>query len=103
MTISGEWLTTAAPALHEPAAARAGVSHRLEIRSLLHPHEASRFRLALVSSGVVLGGAVLVVLVGGGIGALFGVALTVLIGAATIWTTMQLLRARLLGRAVRVT
>jgi hypothetical protein len=103
MTVSGEWLasTASAPERSEPVVGRSGVSERLDIASLLHPYEATRFRLAQVASLVVIGVALILVILTGG--ALLGLLFGLLVAAASIWAALQLLRARLVGRAVRVT
>lgn len=69
------------------------------IAPLLHPTEPSRLALALLASGLALLFPFLIILHTGGIGTiLFFLAIVV----ATIWIGIQLSRARLLGRSVRV-
>jgi hypothetical protein len=75
----------------------------LQIAALLHPTEHSRLLIALCSSTIVFGtlGVILFVFQGP-----FGVGILVatwvpLIGA--VWLVLQVLRARLLGRSIRVT
>lgn len=69
------------------------------IAPLLHPTEPSRLALALIASGLaLLLPAILVIETGEVVAVLF--ALAVLVG--TLWIAIQLSRARLLGRSVRV-
>jgi hypothetical protein len=77
-------------------------SEPLNIRALLHPTEHSRLLIALSSSAVVFGIAAMIAYVGagwtilaeyGGYLAAFGV---------VVWLSLQLVRSRLLGGAVRV-
>lgn len=69
------------------------------IAPLLHPTETSRLALALLASGIALLIPVLILIRTGGIGVILEVlAVTI----ASIWIGIQLSRARLLGRSVRV-
>jgi len=74
------------------------------INPLLHPPESSRLALALL--GASLAGLVLVVVIIGvaaaSAAALFGVALFIAFLIGTLWLGQQLLRARLLGRSLKV-
>jgi hypothetical protein len=69
------------------------------IGPLLHPTEPSRLALALLASGLALLFPFLIIIHSGGIGVII-VTLATIVG--TIWITIQLSRARLLGRSVRV-
>jgi hypothetical protein len=69
------------------------------IGPLLHPTEPSRLALALLASGLALLFPFLIIIHTGGIGDII-VILAIIVG--TIWITIQLSRARLLGRSVRV-
>jgi hypothetical protein len=69
------------------------------IEPLLHPTEPSRLALALLASGLALLFPFLIIIHTGGIGVII-VTLAIIVG--TIWVTIQLSRARLLGRSVRV-
>jgi hypothetical protein len=69
------------------------------IGPLLHPTEPSRLALALIASGLALLFPFLIIIHTGGIGVII-VTLAIIVG--TIWVTIQLSRARLLGRSVRV-
>lgn len=69
------------------------------IGPLLHPTEPSRLALALLASGLALLFPLLIIIHTGGIGVII-VTLAIIVG--TIWVTIQLSRARLLGRSVRV-
>jgi hypothetical protein len=95
--------TVQMPAASRPPAApalSAAPSHPASsITPLLHPTEPSRLALALVASGLALLFPFLIILSTGGIGPiLFSLAIVV----GTIWIGIQLGRARLLGRSVRV-
>jgi hypothetical protein len=89
--------------LDRPASpADAQSSEPLDIRALLHPTEHSRLLIALSSSAVVFGIAAMIAYAGagwailaeyGGYLAAFGVA---------VWLSLQIVRSRLLGGAVRV-
>lgn len=69
------------------------------ISPLLHPTEPSRLALALIAAGLALFFPFLIMLHTGGIGTIL-VTLAIILG--TIWVGIQLSRARLLGRSVRV-
>jgi hypothetical protein len=72
------------------------------IEKLLHPTEASRFQLALLASGGFL--FLLFLLLAAGGGAALGTGLVFFtIVPASIWITLQIARARLMGRSLRVT
>jgi len=90
----------AAPAVPTTIAPAAAVS---SIKPLLHPTERSRLVLAVVA-GALAAALVLVVLVAAGAAGVL-VPLVVAVGfvLGTIWISQQLLRARLLGRSIRVT
>lgn len=88
--------TAAGTGIAQTQIARAG---RFSIAPLLHPTEPSRLALALVAAGLALFFPFLIMLRTGGIGGIL-LALAILIG--TIWIGIQLSRARLLGRSVRV-
>jgi hypothetical protein len=103
-----EWLAgnaDASASLQHPAtiAGRSGMPPPARstpsIAPLLHPTEPSRLALALLASGLALLFPFLVIVHTGGIGPIL-LFLAVLVG--TIWITIQLGRARLLGRSVRV-
>ncbi|HEX5308051.1 MAG TPA: hypothetical protein VFW38_03115 [Solirubrobacteraceae bacterium] len=72
---------------------------RGSITPLLHPTEPSRLALALVASAAALLLPLLIMIHTGGIGSVLLVLVTVF---GTIWVGIQLSRARLLGRSVRV-
>jgi hypothetical protein len=69
------------------------------IAPLLHPTEASRLVLALIASAIALLIPLILIIQAGGFGVLLEV-LTVVV--VTVWIGIQLSRARLLGRSVRV-
>jgi hypothetical protein len=69
------------------------------IAPLLHPTEPSRLALALVAAGLALLFPFLILIRTGGIGVILEL-LAIVIGS--IWVGIQLSRARLLGRSVRV-
>jgi hypothetical protein len=115
-----EWLTRGAPAtaaredstrLPSPAAAPtlplAGSSQppasvlrtASSIAPLLHPTEPSRLALALIAAGLALLFPFLILIRTGGIGVILEL-LAIVVGS--IWVGIQLSRARLLGRSVRV-
>jgi hypothetical protein len=75
----------------------------LDVKSLLHPSEYSRMLLALSASTIGFGAVGIIVFVAAGPIALAGVALVLLLIAAVVWATLQVVRARLLGQSVRVT
>lgn len=72
------------------------------LSSMLHPAESSRFVLALVASVAVLLILAIVVL-GSGLVGLVYLILLLLAAVASVWAGLQVNRARLLGRSVRVT
>jgi hypothetical protein len=102
-----EWLTRRA-GLRRPAtvteaqAPASATSPAPSIRPLLHPTEQSRLVLALVASALAIGVPLLGIVASGGIGAILEVLLVLGVVLATIWFGLQMLRARLLGRSVRV-
>jgi len=69
------------------------------IAPLLHPTEPSRLALALIAAGLALLFPFLILIHTGGIGVILKL-LAIVIGS--IWVGIQLSRARLLGRSVRV-
>jgi hypothetical protein len=71
------------------------------IRPLLHPTEPSRFALAILASLVALG-LPLLVIISAGTAAIFLLLLALGFFLASIWFGMQIGKARLLGRSVRV-
>lgn len=75
---------------------------RLAIESLAHPYESSRLALALVVSVLVFGVAATFALLVGNIAYVIGAVFTIGLLAGSIWLALQLMRAKLLGRAVRV-
>jgi hypothetical protein len=74
----------------------------LQLRALLHPTERSRFVLALVATGIVAVVGAVVVVVAEGFSALLVLAAVVLLAGPMFWLSLQVLRARLLGHAARV-
>ncbi len=72
------------------------------IRSLRFPGEQWRFLLAAVASAAFLL-LLLAIFLSRGVTALISVVIVMLVAAASIWCTIQILRARLLGNAVKVT
>jgi hypothetical protein len=76
-----------------------GVRTVSSIAPLLHPTEPSRLALALIAAGLALLFPFLIILHTGGIGVILEL-LAVVIGS--IWVGIQLSRARLLGRSVKV-
>ncbi len=74
-------------------------SHLASIAPLLHPTEASRLALALIAAAAALLLPLLAIIHTGGVGSLLLI-LAIVIG--TFWFALQLSRARLLGRSVRV-
>ena len=77
----------------------AGVRSAPSITPLLHPTEPSRLALALIASALALLFPLLVLIHTGGIGVILEL-LAFVIGS--VWIGIQLSRARLLGRSVRV-
>lgn len=104
----GEWRARTAAARGSTAAiprAQTSASRSPSMPSitpLLHPTEHSRLALALVASVLALGFPVIVLVAAGGIGAILDLVIVLAILLGTIWFSMQMLRARLLGRSVRV-
>ncbi len=92
--------TVAAP---EAPAGAWGAAPRIDVKQLQHPTEHSRLLLALAATtlGTAAIGFALVQYFGAGMAAL--VALGLLAFALVVWIPMQVYRARLLGRSVRVT
>src|SRR6266566_1434030 len=82
-------------------AARAAMEG-LDIRALLHPAEHSRLLLALSSSAVVFGFAAIAVYASQGWTALAALAGVLAVFGALVWLSLQMVRSRLLGGAVRV-
>jgi hypothetical protein len=74
----------------------------LDIRALLHPAEHSRLLLALSSSAVVFGFAAMAVYASQGWTALAALAGVLAVFGALVWLSLQMVRSRLLGGAVRV-
>jgi hypothetical protein len=72
------------------------------INELLHPHEQSRFGLALFAAGGFLF-LLFVVVAASGAGALIGAIALLAVVVGSVWIGLQLARARLVGRSVRVT
>jgi hypothetical protein len=68
-----------------------------------HPSEHSRLLLALSATAIVFGGGALLVVGSGGWIALGGLVLIVAVLAGLAWVGLQLFRARMLGRSIRVT
>jgi hypothetical protein len=90
----------AAPAPASPSRPPAPTVRRASsIAPLLHPTEQSRLALALVAAGLALLFPLLIIIHTGGLGVILEF-LAVVVG--TIWVGIQLGRARLLGRSVRV-
>src|SRR5215471_10756871 len=74
----------------------------LDARALLHPAEHSRLLIALSSSAVVFGFAAMIVYAAGGWAALTGIAGVLAAFGGLVWLSLQIVRSRLLGGAVRV-
>lgn len=72
------------------------------LRPLLHPTEGSRLTLAVFAAGLTLVVLALIMIAAKAAGALAGVLAIAVFSLATIWISLQLYRARLLGRSVRV-
>jgi hypothetical protein len=90
-------------ALQDPLATRAPGGGALAIKPLLHPTEPSRLAIALVPILVVIAAFVALMIASGN-----AVAIAVLLGVlalflGSIWLAIQVHRAHLLGRSVRVT
>lgn len=77
-------------------------SQTLDIRALAHPYEESRLVLALATSTLVFGIAAIVAIWLGNLAAVIGAIAVVAFAAFFIWLSIQIFRAKLLGRAVRV-
>ncbi len=90
-----EWLSRAGSAQQSASALGNGSS----IAPLLHPTEPSRLALALIAAGLALLFPLLILIRTGGIGVILEL-LALIVGS--IWVGIQLSRARLLGRSVRV-
>jgi hypothetical protein len=82
----------------QPSSAR-GHLGQSPLAPLLHPTEQSRLVLALVAAGLALLFPLIIIIRTGGFGTII-FALAVIVGS--IWIGIQLSRARLLGRSVRV-
>jgi hypothetical protein len=89
------------PATSTQTAYRARPLSTPPIRPLLHPTESSRFALAIVASLLAIG-LPLIVIVSAGTAAIFLLLLALGFFLASIWFGMQIGKARLLGRSVRV-
>lgn len=74
----------------------------LDVRSLIHPTENSRYALALTVSLLVFGVVAISLVASGGSAILFEVILFLILLGASIWFSLQIARSRLLGGAVRV-
>jgi hypothetical protein len=72
------------------------------LRPLLHPTERSRLVLAVVAAALTLVLLALILVAAKAAGALAGLLAIAVFSLATIWISLQLYRARLLGRSVRV-
>jgi hypothetical protein len=72
------------------------------VRPLLHPTEQSRLLLAMAASLLALGLPLIFIVEIGGAKLLFDLALALGLFLGSIWLGMQMARARLLGRSVRV-
>jgi hypothetical protein len=94
-----EWEARRRPAT-PPSGPRASAAP--EIRPLLHPTETSRLVLALVAMSVALLIPIAVAVVAANAGVLGYLVGVVLVTTVTLWFGQQLLRARLLGRSVKV-
>ena len=75
----------------------------LDVRALLHPAEHSRLLIALSSSAVVFGFAAMAVYATGGWAVLAELAGVLAAFGGLVWLSLQIMRSRLLGGAVRVT
>jgi uncharacterized membrane protein len=97
--------STRATTLEHPATTppESAPDDRLAVKSLAHPYEDSRLALALAVSVFVFGIAAMVAISVGNPGAVVGAVFFIAVLAASIWLSLQILRAKLLGRAVRVT
>jgi hypothetical protein len=91
--------TPGLPLVGSPQPPTSGVRTDSSIAPLLHPTEPSRLVLALIAAGLALLFPFLILIHTGGIGAILEL-LAVVVGS--IWIGIQLSRARLLGRSVRV-
>jgi hypothetical protein len=86
-----------------PFWAQPSTSAFVDVRQLLHPRERARFWMALATLTLV-GGLTLVVAIHlGGWQLLGGAAGAIILAWASLWIALQLHRARLLGRYLRVT
>jgi hypothetical protein len=74
----------------------------LRLRALLHPTERSRFALALVAVVLVVVVAVVVAALLDELWTLAGLTLTLALFGVSVWFSVQLFQAQLLGRAARV-
>lgn len=73
------------------------------VRPLLHPTESSRFVLAMLGTAVAIAILLLITVAAHGAGILPRLAVFVALSGCSVYVTLQLLRARLLGRSVKVT
>ncbi len=74
----------------------------IDVESLRHHSEPSRFALAVLVSGIALGGVIFSILVAFGPGRLLLAMLGLGAFVGSIWVLLQIARVRLLGSAVRV-
>ena len=74
----------------------------LDVSRLRHGTEPSRFAIAAIASGLVLGVALFVSLSALGLLSTLGIGLVLAVLMASIWILVQLARVRLLGAAVKV-
>lgn len=78
------------------------MTHAPSVRPLLHPTEQSRLALALVASLVALGLPIYVIVHAEGVRPIAYLVIALGFFLGSLWLGTQLLRARLLGRSVRV-
>lgn len=104
----GEWLARTAAAgrpatpVSETPASPPRALPAPSITPVLHPTERSRLALALVASIVAISLPIIALVSAGGLSTILTLIIVLAIFLATIWFSMQMLRARLLGRSVRV-
>jgi hypothetical protein len=87
----------------QPFGAQASTSAVVDVRQLLHPRERARFWMALATLTVVGGLTIVAAIRSGGWGIVGVAASAVILAWASFWIALQLHRARLLGRYLRVT
>lgn len=93
-------VTTDMPA---PATALPSGRHsRAQLESLRHPKEPSRFALALVATGIVAAGFAAATLTEYGVAGLVSVCAGLALAGLSVWISLQVRRAHLLGQAARV-